>query len=141
MKDRGLTAKTNFCCTLIVNAIFETDISAIKEIATRIDGTVPSDKERNKFANIVGDAIEDIMEYTDGSQLKIMPDDITIIAIAKAVYYLATKQVGKNAAARKDRQQAIEMILSRTGGRKTEPVHEVTKLEYVEPEWMHALTD
>lgn len=141
MKDKALRARTYFCASLIYNAIFETDIAAIKEIAQRIDGTIPMENERDKFANIVGDAIEDIMEYQSSEDLRVYPDDIVVIALAKAVYYLATREVGKNAAARKDRQQAIEMILTRVGGRKTEPVRETMTLEYVEPDWMHQLPE
>lgn len=136
LRERPANARAYFVASLVFNAIFEKDMECIRQIATRIDGTVPEDKERSLFANLMGDAIEDVLSLTDGEQTRVFPDDRVIIALAKVVLHLSTMQVGKSVSMRKDRALAIDMILSRTGGRKTEPTRMENLIEYVEPEWM-----
>ena len=65
--------KTEVVCTLIYNAvfgsvaearagIFNPDIGLMEEIIKRVDGSVPDAKERENFANIIGEALDDVME-------------------------------------------------------------------------------
>lgn len=135
-RDIATNVKQYTVACMVFNAVFETDVQLIKTLATRIDGTVPSDEERDKYANILGDAIEDVLSYPRKEQVKVEPSDPPIIAMAKALVYVGTQPVGNNMAKRKERNMAAEMILERTGGRKTKPFQNVIDIEYVEPEWM-----
>lgn len=136
MRERAPNAKCYFAAQLIFCAVFETDIGCIQQVVERVDGTIPEEGERDKFANIFGDALDDVLELDNVEQLRIFPQDPCIIAIAKATYSISVCPVGKNVNKKKDRQKAIEMILKRTGGRKSEPTRETKVIEYVDPEWM-----
>ena len=122
--------------SLIFNAVFEWDVDLIRTIALRIDGTVPSENERESYANILGDAIEDVLSYPLNEQLNVHEYDTPVIAMAKALIYVASQPVGGNYAKRKERNLAAQMILERTGGRKVEPTRPQLETVYVEPEWM-----
>ncbi len=136
LRESATNAKQYWAASLIVDAVFECDIGLIEQIATRIDGTVPADVERDKFANLVGDALDDIMDYTNVELLTVQPDDKSIIALAKAVYFISIDHPGKNLNKKKDKHKAVEMVLNRVGGRKTTPKKELILTNYVEPEWM-----
>lgn len=136
LRERATNAKQYWAASLIVDAVFEYDIGLIEQIATRIDGTVPQDKDRDKFANIVGDALDDIMEYESKELLTLWPEDKTIIALAKAIYFISIDHPGTNVNKRKEKHKAVDLVLNRLGGRKTEPVRELVLPNYVEPEWM-----
>lgn len=136
LRETATNAKQYWAASLIFDAVFEKDIGLINQIATRVDGTVPNEKDRDKFANLVGEAIDDVMEYTNKEQCIIKEDDLCIIAIAKAIWFISTDHPGKNQSKKKEKQQAVDMILSRTGGRKVEPVKELTTTRFVQPDWM-----
>ena len=138
-REHSRNARAFFGTSLIANAVFDMDIGLIEQIANRIDGTVPEKGERDKFANLIGNAIDDVLDMEKAEQLAVQPDDTTIIAIAKAVIYIATAPVGNNPSKRKERQKAVDLILNRTGGKRIEPVKDAMRLEYVEPDWMNAL--
>lgn len=135
-RDVAANAKQYTVACMIFNAVFEMDVQLIKTIATRVDGTVPIDEERDKYANILGDAIDDVLSYERMDQMKVVPEDPPIIAMAKALVYIATQPCGNNMAKRKERNLASEMILERTGGRKIKPLQEINEVVYVQPEWM-----
>lgn len=141
LREKATNARTFFACSVIFNAVFDLDIGCISQIATRIDGTVPLENERDKCANLVGDAIEDVMNYEDMEAMSVSASDIAIIAIAKAMVYIAIQPVGKNTSLKKDREKALDIVLNRIGGRKSEPVREDHVLTYVEPDWMKGLPD
>ena len=122
--------------SMIFNAVFEMDVDLIRTIALRIDGTVPAENQRDGYANILGDAIEDVLSYDKVNQLQITPQDKPVIAMAKALVYVATQPAGSNYAKRKERNLASQMILERTGGRKVEPTRPQIETVYVEPEWL-----
>lgn len=122
--------------SMIFNAVFELDVDLIRTIALRIDGTVPAENERTGFANILGDAIDDVLSYPRVDQTKIVPTDPPIIAMAKALTYIATQPAGSNYAKRKERNLAAQMILERTGGRKIEPTRLNLETVYTDPEWL-----
>ena len=122
--------------SMVFNAVFETDVELIKTIALRIDGTVPEEEKREGYANILGNALEDVLSYDTKELLRVTPDDPAVIAMAKVVVYKATQPVGNNPAARRDRNMAAAMLLERTGGRKVSPVKPMLETTYVEPDWM-----
>lgn len=122
--------------SLIFNAVFELDVDLIKTIVTRIDGLVPEENKRESYANLLGDALDTVLEYETAEQSKITQDDTAIIAIAKVLVVKAASPVGSNYMARKERNLAAQMVLERTGGRKVGPTKPMLETKYVEPEWM-----
>ena len=137
--ETATSAKAYWVASLFVDAIFNKNINAIQQIITRVDGLVPADSERESYANILGDAIEDVMSYADYRDIQVRPDDPAIIGLAKAVYVISVMDVGSNYAKKKDKALAVDMILSRTGGRKTAPTKLLQDTKYVEPEWARKL--
>lgn len=135
-RDSADNAKTFTVASMIFNAVFEMDVDLIRTIALRIDGTVPEEDKRAGYANILGDAIEDVLSYEMAEQLKVIPQDPPVIAMAKALVYVGTQPCGSNYAKRKERNLAAQMILERCGGRKVQPTRIEAQIEYVEPEWM-----
>lgn len=135
-RDIAQNAKQYTVASMIWNAVFEMDIDLIRTIALRIDGTVPEESKRDGYANLLGDAIEDVLSYEQATQLAVLPEDKPVIAMAKALVYTGTQPCGSNYAKRKERNLAAQMILERTGGRKVEPVKPLLETKYVEPEWM-----
>lgn len=136
LRESASNAKQYWTSSLIIDSIIEKDIGLINQIATRVDGTVPTENDRSKFANLIGEAIDDVMAYPDARQCVIQPDDLCVIALAKAVLFISLDHPGKNVSKRRDKQAAVELILGRTGGRKTEPVKELLTTNYVDPDWM-----
>ena len=139
LHESATNAKALFVSHLIFDAVFNYDIQALKQIVARVDGAVPDSQKRRHYANIFGDALEDVLAYTDKAHLKIQPDDLVIIAMAKVCVWVSMSDPGNNAQKRKDKNDAIQMILERTGGRKSEPTKELMTTNYVEPEWMRGL--
>ena len=136
MRVNAPTARTAFVASTICQAIFDLDIGLISEIVKRIDGLAPSKGDMDTFSNIFSDALNDVLEYTDGRQLTIYPTDTPIIALAKAAVAISVSDPGKNMQARKDRQKAVSMILDRIEGRRSEPAKPVELPEYEVPGWI-----
>lgn len=128
---RGFTV-----ASMIRNAVFELDIELIKTIVTRIDGLVPAEGNRESYANLLGDALEDVLEYPRREMVQVQETDSPIIAMAKVVIYVATQPAGGNMTRRRERNLAAQMLSERTGGRKVEPTRPELETKYVEPEWM-----
>lgn len=127
--------------SIIFDAIFDgPDMGLINHIVKRIDGLVPEDKKRESYANLMGDAINEVLDLPREKVARIEPEDSAITALAKAVIHLATQQTGKNYQAKRAKADAVAMILERTGGRKVEPVKPRLEEKYVDPDWM-TLTD
>lgn len=135
-REIATNAKQYTVASMVFNAVFEADVDLIRTIALRIDGTVPEESKRDGYANILGDAIEDVLSYEQAVQLQVTPQDPPIIAMAKALVYIGTQPCGSNYAKRKERNLAAQMILERTGGRKVQPTALQVTTEYVEPDWM-----
>ena len=135
-REVALNAKQYAVASMIYNAVFEMDIDLIRTIALRIDGTIPEEDKREGFANLIGDALEDVLSYNEAEQMKVLPEDPPIIAMAKALVYVGTQPCGSNYAKRKERNLAAQMILERTGGRKVQPTRILAEKQYVEPDWM-----
>lgn len=115
------------------------DMGLIDIIATRIDGTVPVSTERESFANLLGDAIDDVLDMERADQTMIDPEDSAIIAIAKVIYHIGIAAAGNDFNKRRDRQKAVEMIYARTAGRRNEPVRIDVEEKYVKPKWLEDL--
>lgn len=135
-RDIATNVKQLTVNSMIFNAVFERDIDLIRTIALRIDGTVPDEEKRDRYANIFGDAIEDVLGRDIDDQMNIVPSDPPVIAMAKALVYIGTQPCGSNYARRKERNLAAQMILERCGGRKIQPAMVEATIEYVDPEWM-----
>lgn len=135
-REVATNAKQYTVASMIFNAVFEMDVDLIRTIALRIDGTVPEESKRDGYANLLGDAIEDVLSYEQAVQLQVTPGDSPIIAMAKALVFIGTQPCGTNYAKRKERNLAAQMILERTGGRKVQPTMAQIETQYVEPEWM-----
>lgn len=137
MRDTSVNARTYFVGRVIIDAIFEKDMAAIEQIAMRIDGTIPDEDERDGYANIFGDAIEDVLEYENiNDVMTVMPDDKCIIAIAKSIVAISISDPGMNVQKRKNKQSAVNMILARTGGKKTKPTMPEVETKYEDPDWL-----
>ena len=135
-RESAADAKAWVVNSMIFNAVFEQDVDLIKTIITRVDGTVPEEGKRGGYANILGDALDDVLSYSEREALVITPEDPVIIAIAKVLIYTAARPAGNNYMQRKQRNLASSIILERTGGRKISPTKPMLETRYVEPEWM-----
>lgn len=135
-REVAMNAKQYTVASMIFNAVFEMDVDLIRTIALRIDGTVPEEDKREGYANILGDAIEDVLSYSKAEQLQVLPQDKPVVAMAKALVFIATQPCGNNYAKRKERNLAAQMLLERTGGRKVQPTRAQIETVYVDPDWM-----
>ena len=114
---------------LFTDAVFSQDIRAIQLIINRIDGGLPKDTELNNYQTMFGDCLSNVMALTDGTQLKIMPEDTVMMALCKSLYSTATEDIywdydkqckrKPTDSQKKERDAALRMVLERSGGRKT----------------------
>lgn len=135
-RDTATNARQYFVANLVFSAVFEKDMALIDIIATRIDGTVPTTSERESFANLMGDAIDDVLDMDRAEQTMVTPDDPVIIALAKVVFHIATEETKHDYNKKKDRQKAVEMVYARTAGRRNEPVRLAIEEKFVKPAWL-----
>ena len=136
MRTSAPTARTAFVASMICNAVFDMDIGLIAEIVKRIDGLAPSKGDMDAHSNIFSDALADVLDYTRAEQTRIYPGDSPIVALAKATVAISMSDPGKNMQARKDRQKAVQMILDRVEGRRSEPAKPSDSVEYKAAEWL-----
>lgn len=134
--ETSCNARSFFVFKLIYDAVFLKDVGLIDLIINRIDGIVPKQSDRDSYANIIGDALDDVLDMTRAEQLVIMPNDPAIIALAKSLIHISLQDPGNNPMKKKDKVRATEIILNRCGGKKTEPTKPLIEEVYVEPEWM-----
>lgn len=135
-RSRSLNARGYFVANTICCAVFDLDIGLVAEIVKRIDGLAPSKGDNHGYSEIFGDALLDVLDYGSPGELRIFPSDPVIVALAKAAIAVANADVGKNMQARKDRQKAVQMILDRTEGRRSEPAKPVEETVYEAPAWL-----
>lgn len=127
---------------LFTDAVFNQDIRAIQLIINRIDGGLPKDTEIDDYQTLFGDCLAQVMETTDGTQLKVMPNDTVMMAMCKSLYAMAVNDIYYDEerqrkrrptdAEKKERDAALRMVLERTGGRKTLSSANVEKKEELE---------
>lgn len=130
------TMRTHFCANLILSAVFDLDIGLISEVVKRIDGIAPSKGDMDGYSDLFANALEDVLDYEQADMVRIMPGDRPIIALAKAAVCIANHDPRKNMMARKDRQKAVQLILDRTQGRRTESAKTTEEIEYTVPDWL-----
>lgn len=135
-RESAANARAYFVANLVCDAVFNQDIDVCKQIITRIDGAVPDEESRSGYANIFGDALDDVLGYEKADQLQIYPEDLGVIAIAKVVIFSSMKEVGRNFQMRKSKNDAIDLILNRVGGRKTKPTKPLLETTFEDPDWM-----
>lgn len=135
-------------CDLIISAVSELDIGMINSLIKRVDGAIPTVEDRDKYANIVGNALDKVLAMprdprpgAKNNHMLIDPNDSGIIALAKAILYISLDKPGKNLSKKKDRQQATDILLSRTGGNRTTPVADLEATEYLDAPWLRSLSD
>lgn len=136
VSTRASNLRQAWVCQIILDAILNANINLIDEIAKRIDGSIPSSEDRDEYANILGGAIEDVMDYTSKDQCIIKPDDPCIIALAKAAIAISLDSETNNPQRLKAKEKAVNLILSRCGGSKNKPVKEIITENFIEPKWM-----
>lgn len=149
-REGKASAATYLVCRLFTDAIFSEDIRAIQLIINRVDGGLPKDVEVDDYQTQFSDCLNQIMTVTDGSQLKVLPDDTVMMALCKALYALATQDIywdaerGRMRRPSTDRKQerdaAMRMVLERTGGRKTLVVAHDVKEDVEEADWIPMLS-
>lgn len=140
-RDTATNARQYFVANLIFSAVFERDMSLIDIIATRIDGTVPVTSERESFANLMGDAIDDVLDMERSEQTMVFPSDPVIIALAKVVFHIAVCETKNDYNKKRDRQKAVEMVYARTAGRRNEPVRLAIEDKFIKPDWLEHIDD
>lgn len=136
VRETATNARTYFVANLVFSAILEKDMSLIEILANRIDGTIPTSETRDSFANLMGDAIDDVLDMERHEQMNIMPNDLVIVALAKTVFHIATAPTKGNPILKREKQKAVEMIYGRVAGRRTQPVRPLIETKYVKPAWM-----
>lgn len=137
---------------LFTDAVFSQDIRAIQLIVNRLDGGLPRDDQVDMYQTEFGDCLTAVLEMDNAERLKVMPEDTTLMAMAKSLFDIAcediyfdrkkAKPILSPTVERKNcRDQAMRMILDRVGGRKTKvEIHEEpTAIETAD--WLGALTD
>lgn len=136
-------------CRLFTDAVFNQDIRSIQLIINRIDGGLPKDTEVNSFKTEFGDCLNEVMQMESGVQLKVMPEDTVMMALCKSLYSLAVQDIywdedkGRpcrpSVDKKQERDNALRMVLERTGGRKTIATVPQEIEEVEEADWIKSL--
>lgn len=116
-------------CRMYTDAIFNEDIRTIQLIISRIDGGLVKDTDMDAYQTKFSDCLNEIMEMENASQTSVKPDDSVMMALCKALYALATQDIywdpkrqckcRPSTDKKQERDNALRMVLERTGGRKT----------------------
>lgn len=118
---------------LFTDAVFNSDVRAMQLIINRVDGGLPKDVDVDRYRTLFGDCMQQVVSCTDGTQLKVLPEDSVMMAMCKSLYDMAVrdiywredKETGKlrrhnpTDAEKKERDAAMKIVLDRVGGRKT----------------------
>lgn len=132
-----LTAAKHLVAQLFTDAVFNGDIRAISTIINRIDGGLPKDTEADNYRTLFGDCLNEILAMTDPDKIKVDPEDTVMMALSKSLYDLAAQDIytkyeydedgyiiNKKACRpspdkKQERDQALRLVLERSGGIKT----------------------
>ncbi len=133
--------RDTFIWNLIFDAAWERDMGVISTIAQRIDGGVPEADSIDSTASYFGSALTDVLNLTHAEQVMVRPEDPCIIALAKVIVWCSLVKPGNDPVLRKNKNAAIDFILNRIGGKKTQPVQKCIETTYVEPEWLRGLPE
>lgn len=134
--EKSQDVRTYTAARIIVEAIEDLDIGLIGTIIKRVDGGIPKAEERESYANLVGNAIDDVLDMPkDEQEFLDFEKDSGIICLAKAIVLCAIQRVGNNVSRKRDRQIAADILLSRTGGLKTEPRKLTAEVVIEDADW------
>ena len=144
------TAAMFLVSRLFTDAVFNQDIRSIKLIIQRIDGGLPKDTEVENVQTLFGDCLLEILKYRNADRLKVKPNDTVLMALAKSLFDIATEDIyydyKKNRPILKpstdkknERDMALQMVIERTGGRRTMTAKTMQKEEIEEADWIAEL--
>lgn len=132
---------------LFTDAVFNDDIRAIQLIINRIDGGLPKDTEMADYQTSFGDCIQKVLDMDSLDQMKVTPDTTVMMALCKALFVMATKDIYVNekgiprkptSEQKQERDAAMRLILDRAGGRKTSIKAKVEEVEIEQADWIVA---
>lgn len=147
-------ARGHLVSQMYTDAVFNQDIRVIQTIINRIDGGLPKDTEVHSYQTLFGDCMNDVLEMTQGSQLKVVPEDTVMMALCKSLYDIATtdiyheiksdkhgnrwsKKITPSTERKQARDSALRLVLERAGGRKTAILAAVdTREEVLVADWI-----
>lgn len=152
----SVNAQSYLTSRMYTDAVFNQDIRVIQTIINRIDGGLPRDTEIDEYRTLFGDCMNEVLAVTDGTQLKVMPEDTVMMALCKSLYDIATqdiyhemksdkhgnkwsKKVNPTTEKKQARDSALRLVLERAGGRKTAvPVQQGRTVEIGVADWITA---
>ncbi|MCF0108476.1 MAG: hypothetical protein HUJ59_05730, partial [Bacilli bacterium] len=146
LRETTTSIKQGFLCDLLTDAMFSVkkkiglwpDINLILTIVHRIDGTVPEEETRESYANLFGDALEEVMQLPDDKQSNPGFHEPILTALAKATIMIA-RAPAYNAGERKEKAAAVDLIFNRMEGRKSGPVKAQLEERYISADWRKKL--
>lgn len=134
---------------LFTDAVFNSDVRAMQLIINRVDGGLPRDVDVNRYRTLFGDCMQQVVSCTDGTQLKVLPDDTVMMAMCKSLYDMAVRDIYVNPetgrkrrptdSEKKERDAAMKIVLDRCGGRRTLESVEVEKEDVEVAPWIAQL--
>lgn len=147
-------AKGHLVSQMYTDAVFNQDIRVIQTIINRIDGGLPKDTDLDSYQTLFGDCMNAVLEITDGTQLKVTPEDTVMMALCKSLYDIATadiyneiktdkhgnrwsRKITPSTERKQARDSALRLVLERAGGRKTAILAAAdTREEVVVADWI-----
>lgn len=143
------TAADYLVCRMFTDAIFNEDIRTIQLIINRIDGGLPSDEDMDSYSTQFSDCFNEIMQMTSDRQTQLLPDDTVMMALCKALYALSVQDIywdeekqrkrRPSTDKKQERDNALRMVLERTGGRKTKVKQQQQQEQIDEADWVKNL--
>jgi hypothetical protein len=121
---------------MFTDAVFNQDIRVIQTIINRIDGGLPKDIDVGEYQTLFGDCMNQVLEMTAGTQLKVLPTDTVMMALCKSLYDIAStdvyheiksdkngnhwsRKINPSTEKKQAKDSALRLVLERAGGRKT----------------------
>jgi hypothetical protein len=117
-----------FVCNIYYNAIRFKDINAITTIIKRVEGLPVSKDDETVYDTIFSDRVKQVMNMSKAQRNKdVQPSDEVGLCIAKALVSIAFT------GGKVYRDQAYNLILDYTQGRRTKPNEQTRQIEVVLP--------
>lgn len=140
------SAGSLFVCRIFTDAVFNEDIRCIQTIINRLDGGLPKDSEIGLYKSYFSECIRDLLSQPEELRFAVNPNDSVMMAIAKSLYNIACediyydyekdRKVRPSDTKKQLRDNAMRMILERSGGRKTKVEIQEEAEEVVLPAWL-----
>jgi hypothetical protein len=138
-------AKSHLASQMFTDAVFNSDIRMIQTIISRIDGGLPKDTEVDEYQTLFGDSMNQVLEMTSNTQLKVLPTDTVMLALCKSLFDIASsdiyhelksdkhgnkwsKKINPSTERKQARDSALRLVLERSGGRKTATAAKIKEL-------------